>query len=188
MMLPSKNVQLQSHGLDIKAQAVHVCVPAHGCFLLPLVTLQCQAPAGIRLCPAVPETLTTPVLVQRQDELMLSEAFHEGARQTRRSLGPSAPLQIINFDWHGMIRDLKEKETVRCLWEHLQGLLPRSDLSSGTVEAASQHSGAGPSDRSVIASSNICVGPCCSEQFAHEIAWYVVELATALWLYHVWIA
>ena len=105
------------------------------------------------LCPAIPVTLTKPVLVQRQDELMLSEAFHEGARQTRRSLGPDAPLQIINFDWHGMIRDLKEKETVRCLWEHLQGLLPRSDLSSGTMEAATQQSPADPSARSVLAPS-----------------------------------
>lgn len=85
--------------------------------------------------------------MQRQDELMLSEAFHEGARHTRRQLGSGAPLQIINFDWHGMIKDLKEKETVRCLWEHLQGLLPRSDLSSGTMEPVTQHSSAKPSDR-----------------------------------------
>ncbi|KAL3148494.1 hypothetical protein ABBQ38_013936 [Trebouxia sp. C0009 RCD-2024] len=72
--------------------------------------------------------------MQRQDELMLSEAFHEGTRQVRKGLGPGTPLQIINFDWHGMIRDLKEKETVRCLWEHLRLLLPRSDLSAGTME------------------------------------------------------
>ncbi len=85
--------------------------------------------------------------VQRQDELMLSEAFHEGARHTRRQLGSGTPLQIINFDWHGMMKDLKEKETVRCLWEHLQGLLPRSDLSSGSMEPVAQHSSAGPSDR-----------------------------------------
>ncbi len=78
---------------------------------------------------------------------MLSEAFHEGARQTRRTLGPGTPLQIINFDWHGMMKDLKEKETVRCLWEHLQGLLPRSDLSSGSMEPVTQQSQAGPSDR-----------------------------------------
>lgn len=71
--------------------------------------------------------------LQRQDELMLSEAFQEGVGQVRKSLGPGAPMQIINFDWHGMIRDLKEKETVRCLWEHLQGLLPRTDLSAGTM-------------------------------------------------------
>lgn len=65
---------------------------------------------------------------------MLSEAFHEGTRQVRKGLGPGTPLQIINFDWHGMIRDLKEKETVRCLWEHLRLLLPRSDLSAGIME------------------------------------------------------
>ena len=71
--------------------------------------------------------------LQRQDELMLSEAFQEGVGQVRRNLGAGTPMQIINFDWHGMIRDLKEKETVRCLWEHLQGLLPRTDLSVGTM-------------------------------------------------------
>ena len=85
--------------------------------------------------------------LQRQDELMLSEAFHEGARHVRRSLGPTTPLQIINFDWHGMIRDLKERETVRCLWEHLQGLLPRSGLSAGVMEPAEQQQGDTASDR-----------------------------------------
>lgn len=72
---------------------------------------------------------------------MLSEAFHEGVRHARRSsaqtkAGPQ--LQIINFDWHGMIRDLKEKESVRCLWEHLQGLLPQSDVACGTMEPVAQ--------------------------------------------------
>lgn len=80
--------------------------------------------------------------VQRQDELMLSEAFHEGVRHARQSIQSSkqasAVPQIINFDWHGMIRDLKEKESVRCLWEHLQGLLPQSDLSHGTMELISE--------------------------------------------------
>ena len=85
---------------------------------------------------------------QRQDELMLSEAFHEGVKQVRRRLGPGTPLQIINFDWHGMMKDLKEKESVRCMWEHLQGLLPRTDLSSGTMEPVSEHIRGAPSDRS----------------------------------------
>lgn len=90
--------------------------------------------------------------MQRQDELMLSEAFHEGTRQVRRALGPSTPLQIINFDWHGMIRDLKEKETVRCLWEHLQGLLPRTDLSAGTMESMPASAPAAASERSAVSS------------------------------------
>lgn len=90
--------------------------------------------------------------MQRQDELMLSEAFHEGTRQVRRALGPGTPLQIINFDWHGMIRDLKEKETVRCLWEHLQGLLPRTDLSAGTMESMPASAPAAASERSAVSS------------------------------------
>ena len=79
------------------------------------------------------------MFLQRQDELMLSEAFHEGVRHARQSSkqAGTAP-HIINFDWHGMIRDIKEKESVRCLWEHLQGLLPQSDLSCGTMEAVPQ--------------------------------------------------
>lgn len=80
---------------------------------------------------------------------MLSEAFHEGTRQVRKGLGPGTPLQIINFDWHGMIRDLKEKETVRCLWEHLRLLLPRSDLSAGTMELTPATATAHASQRSV---------------------------------------
>ena len=74
--------------------------------------------------------------MQRQDELMLSEAFQEGVGQVRKGMGPGTPLHIINFDWHGMMRDLKEKQTVLCLWEHLTALLPRSDLSAGTMEPA----------------------------------------------------
>lgn len=91
--------------------------------------------------------------MQRQDELMLSEAFHEGTRQVRKALGPGTPLQIINFDWHGMIRDLKEKETVRCLWEHLKVLLPRSDLSAGTMEPSPTSAPADASQRSVLCRS-----------------------------------
>lgn len=87
--------------------------------------------------------------MQRQDELMLSEAFHEGTRQVRKALGQGTPLQIINFDWHGMIRDLKEKETVRCLWQHLQALLPRTDLSAGSMEPVHASAPADASDRFV---------------------------------------
>lgn len=81
---------------------------------------------------------------------MLSEAFHEGVRHARqRSGGKSAgtPPHIINFDWHGMIRDLKEKESVRCLWEHLQGQLPQSDLSCGDMEPLSQQNSPTANDR-----------------------------------------
>ena len=88
-------------------------------------------------------------IIQRQDELMLSEAFHEGTRQVRKALGQGTPLQIINFDWHGMIKDLKEKETVRCLWQHLQALLPRTDLSAGSMEALPASAPADASNRSV---------------------------------------
>lgn len=96
--------------------------------------------------------------MQRQDELMLSEAFHEGTRQVRKALGQGMPLQIINFDWHGMIKDLKEKETVRCLWQHLQALLPRTDLSAGSMEPLPANAPADASDRSVTSPN--CASRC----------------------------
>ena len=80
---------------------------------------------------------------------MLSEAFHEGVRHARQGSGRAASTapQIINFDWHGMIRDLKEKESVRCLWEHLQGQLPQSDLSCGGMEPLSQQTSPATNNR-----------------------------------------
>ena len=109
---------------------------------------------------ALPEVESECMCVmQRQDELMLSEAFHEGTRQVRKALGQGTPLHIINFDWHGMIRDLKEKETVRCLWQHLQALLPRTDLSAGSMEPSHASAPADVSKRSVTfpTSASLCI-------------------------------
>ncbi len=41
--------------------------------------------------------------LQRQDELMLSEHFSEGVRAVRKSC-PRAPIKVLNFDWHGMMK------------------------------------------------------------------------------------
>ena len=98
---------------------------------------------------ALPAQAEGMFVMQRQDELMLSEAFHEGTRQVRKALGPGTPLHIINFDWHGMIKDLKEKETVRCLWQHLQALLPRTDLCAGSMEPLPASASADATERSV---------------------------------------
>ena len=64
------------------------------------------------------------VILQRRDELLLSEHFSEGVRRVRRSL-PGAPLKVLNFDWHGMMKDLKENATVEGLWMLLESICPQ---------------------------------------------------------------
>ena len=59
---------------------------------------------------------------QRKDELLLSEHFSEGLRRVRRAL-PGAPLRVINFDWHGAVKELRDKGAVEGLWALLETLL-----------------------------------------------------------------
>ena len=47
----------------------------------------------------------------------------------RRSL-PGAPLKVLNFDWHGMMKDLKENATVEGLWMLLDGICSQVGLWS----------------------------------------------------------
>ena len=60
--------------------------------------------------------------VQRKDELLLSEHFAEGVRQARRRCG-GAPLRVLNFDWHGMTKDLRERGAVEGLWALLESVV-----------------------------------------------------------------
>lgn len=71
-----------------------------------------------------PNLTTLPTLLQRRDELLLSEHFSEGVRRVRKSL-PGAPLKVINFDWHGMMKDLREHATVEGLWALLESICPK---------------------------------------------------------------
>lgn len=66
--------------------------------------------------------LMSPKHVQRKDELLLSEHFSEGLRTVRKRL-PGAPLRVINFDWHGMVKDLREKGAVEGLWALLETIV-----------------------------------------------------------------
>ena len=61
--------------------------------------------------------------LQRRDELLLSEHFSEAVRRVRKSL-PGSSLKVLNFDWHGMMKDLKEEGTVEGFWTLLESLLP----------------------------------------------------------------
>ncbi len=40
----------------------------------------------------------------------------------RRAL-PGAPLRVINFDWHGAVKELREKGAVEGLWALLETLV-----------------------------------------------------------------
>jgi len=59
---------------------------------------------------------------QRKDELLLSEHFAEGVRRARRRRG-GAPLRVLNFDWHGMTKDLRERGAVEGLWALLESTI-----------------------------------------------------------------
>ena len=59
---------------------------------------------------------------QRKDELLLSEHFSEGVRAVRRRL-PGVPLRVINFDWHGAVKELRERGAVEGLWALLETLV-----------------------------------------------------------------
>ena len=67
-------------------------------------------------------TWESSAAAQRKDELLLSEHFSEGLRTVRRAL-PGAPLRVINFDWHGAVKELREKGAVEGLWALLETLV-----------------------------------------------------------------
>ena len=48
--------------------------------------------------------------------------------------GPRMAVRKYDFDWHGMLKELKESSTVEALWTKLQSLLPESGLASGITE------------------------------------------------------
>jgi hypothetical protein len=78
-----------------------------------------QSPTRARACGNVWSR------VQRKDELLLSEHFSEGVRWARKGAPDVGHLRVLNFDWHGMIKDLKDKGTVEGLWALLQNILPQ---------------------------------------------------------------
>ena len=36
---------------------------------------------------------------------------------------PGLPVRVINFDWHGMVKELREKGTVEGLWALLESII-----------------------------------------------------------------
>lgn len=43
---------------------------------------------------------------------------------------PGLPLRVINFDWHGMVKELREKGTVEGLWALLESIVSQVSLAS----------------------------------------------------------
>ena len=64
---------------------------------------------------------------------MLSEHFAEGVRALRKG-NPKLPVKVINFDWHGMMKQLGEKESVQALWSLLANVIPESGIAAGYME------------------------------------------------------
>ena len=66
-------------------------------------------------------------MLQRKDELLLSEHFADGLRHVRKKGSSAASrLSMVNFDWHGAIKELHEDGTVHGLWSILAAILPEA--------------------------------------------------------------
>ena len=65
---------------------------------------------------------------QRKDELLLSEHFSEGVRWARKQQ-PGLPVRVINFDWHGMGKEPREKGTGEALWALLETIISQVSAS-----------------------------------------------------------
>jgi hypothetical protein len=48
-------------------------------------------------------------------------------RRARRRRG-GAPLRVLNFDWHGMTKDLRERGAVEGLWALLESTIAQVGL------------------------------------------------------------
>ena len=73
-------------------------------------------------------------LLQRKDELLLSEHFADSLRHVRKKGSSAAPrLSMVNFDWHGAIKELHEEGTVHGLWSILAAILPEARPCAGAA-------------------------------------------------------
>lgn len=54
-------------------------------------------------------------------------------RQARRRCG-GAPLRVLNFDWHGMTKDLRERGAVEGLWALLESIVAEVLFCAAALE------------------------------------------------------
>ena len=89
--------------------------------------LQCMRTACIRLCSntyAGHGSKPTAVAMCRQ-----------GLRSVQAGL-PKLPVRKYDFDWHSMLREMRDVGTVEAIWQKLESLLPESGLACGVMEDA----------------------------------------------------
>ena len=53
-----------------------------------------------------------------------------------QSASPRLPVRKYDFDWHFMLRELRDAGTVEAIWQKLEALLPESGLACGVMEPA----------------------------------------------------
>ena len=53
-----------------------------------------------------------------------------------QSASPRLPVRKYDFDWHFMLRELRDAGTVEAMWQKLEALLPESGLACGVMEPA----------------------------------------------------
>ena len=59
----------------------------------------------------------------------------QGLRSIQSS-APKLPVRKYDFDWHFMLREMRDVGTVEAIWQKLESLLPDSGLACGVMEAA----------------------------------------------------
>ena len=53
-----------------------------------------------------------------------------------QSGAPKLPVRKYDFDWHFMLREMRDVGTVEAVWQKLESLLPESGLACGVMEDA----------------------------------------------------
>eukprot|EP00793_Prasinoderma_coloniale_P003553 PRCOL_00002927-RA len=75
-------------------------------------------------------------------EVQLTEFFQQAVREARTAMsaGSSAngeasrAIDVVNFDWHGTVKQMGEDGAVEGMWERLQPHIALSGFSMGTIE------------------------------------------------------
>ncbi|EFN60062.1 hypothetical protein CHLNCDRAFT_133330 [Chlorella variabilis] len=81
---------------------------------------------------------------KKASELMLSSHFQDAMRHVRRRLGGQAPIQVVNFDWHGNMGRLSEEKAVEGFWSLMEPFVKHTGFASGWMEAGGGGEAAGP--------------------------------------------
>jgi len=71
-------------------------------------------------------------------ETNLSEIFQQSLREAKSLLSSKYSIQMelnmCNFDWHRIKKEMGLETTVKCLWDRLSPLIEKADLSEGCLK------------------------------------------------------